>query len=357
MEILFLELQMKVTCMAIILVLFLITRNRVIQEYIIRVGGGGHHVIEATFSAGVEYNLLSEFVNSSKGQIYMGAKTYYIEPSSEQRKNIASLALKQVGEGYDNNWSTQKGPAEDEWSCVGLTEKVYESADTPDELQYHESYNCYCGTGTYALDITHDEIDNDNNCENGSNPFAKEVEKSGGVGKLFDIFFPYTQYIQNTLINVITDYSVSDDFHTFTTPSKTTVSQGGIFGPFTVKEINNSDFYYGFNVQAYVTKPDGTKVDFAKLSTGLNAGEPRTHYHYLPIPSGSELGTFTFGVKITDTDGNLIDDDSFEFTVVSSTAYASKRSDRKMKRLMRNQETQVVEGEGWKVVIVPERNR
>ena len=140
--------------------------------------------------------------------------------------------------------------------------------------------------------------------------------------------------------------------HTLTAPSKTTVSRGSILGPFTVTETNNSSSYYAFYVQAYVTIPDGSTVYFNQISTGLNAGETRTHSHYLSIPSWSELGTFTFGVKLTDTDGNLIDDDSFEFTVVSGSTYASKRSARKLKRLMRNPEAQVMEEEGWKVIII-----
>ena len=145
--------------------------------------------------------------------------------------------------------------------------------------------------------------------------------------------------------------------HTLTAPSKTTVSQGGSLGPFTVKERNNSSSYYAYYVQPYVKKPDGTTLNFKKISTGLGAGEERTFKGYLYIPASSELGTFTFGVKITDTSGNLIDNDSFEFTVVSGTSYAMRRSARKLKRLMRNPEAQVVEEDGWKVVIVPENNR
>jgi len=143
--------------------------------------------------------------------------------------------------------------------------------------------------------------------------------------------------------------------HSLTPPSKTTVSRGGTL-TFSVEETNNSSSYYSFYVQPYVKKPNGTTVNFKQISTGLAGGKTRKIYGYLRIPSSSELGTFAFGVKLTDTNGNLIDNDSFEFTVSGST-YASKRSARKLKRLMRNPEAQVVEEEGWKVVIVPERNR
>ena len=317
--------------------------------------GGYNYVVEAlgwgsgqTLFGFVESNLLSEFVDSSEGQIYLGAKTWNKneELTSKRRDNIVQIVRDQVGEGYDENFWEQKGPDSNDWTCVGLTEKAYESADTPDNLQYASSYDA--GDQNYALDITPDGI-------NYFNLFSKILEKSDVV--LGYIFFPYTQYLQSTLKDVITDLPVSDNFHTLTTPSKTTVSQGGNFGPFTVQESNNSSSYYAFNVQPYVKKPDGTTLNFKKISTGLGAGEERTFKGYLYIPASSELGTFTFGVKIIDTSGNLIDNDSFEFTVVSGTSYAMRKSARKLKRLMRNPEAQVVEEDGWKVVIVPEKDR
>ncbi len=322
-----------------------------------------YYVVEAkwefTIGGKVEINLLSEFVDLSVGQVYLGAKTTNVEPSSERRENIVQIALDQVGEGYDNNFSNQKGPDCDQWTCVGLTEKAYESADTPDNLQYASSYGA--DDQNYALDITTDGIAYNNS-------FTTTVEMSDAPVTVYSdatvkIFFPYTQYSQSTLKTVTHDlnaFPVSSNFlNAIISPGscETEVSPGGIFGPFTVKESNNSSSYYAFNVQAYVTKPDGTTVNFKKISTGLAAGKTRTLRGYLRIPSSSELGTFTFGAKLTDTNGNLIDDDSFEFTVVSGSTYASKRSDRRLKRLMRNPETQVVEEDGWKLIIFPERNR
>lgn len=145
--------------------------------------------------------------------------------------------------------------------------------------------------------------------------------------------------------------------HTLTTPSKTTVNRGGILGPFTVEESNNSDSYYSFYVQPYVIKPYGTYIYFEQILTGLDAGETRTLYGFLFIPSSSELGTFTFGVEYTDTDGNTMGNDSFEFTVISGSSYASNRIGRKLKRLTRNPELQIVEADGWKAVIIPMKNK
>ena len=83
----------------------------------------------------------------------------------------------------------------------------------------------------------------------------------------------------------------------------------------------------------------------------------RTLYGFLFIPSSSELGTFTFGVEYTDTDGNTMGNDSFEFTVISGSSYASNRIGRKLKRLTRNPELQIVEADGWKAVIIPMKNK
>ena len=143
---------------------------------------------------------------------------------------------------------------------------------------------------------------------------------------------------------------------TITAPSTTTVSRGKVLGPFSITESNNSSSYYNFNVQPYITKPDGTTVNFKQFSTSLNAGETRTHSHYLNIPTSSELGIFTFGIKLTDTKGNQIDNDSFAFTVTSGSSKTSKRSIRKLERIMRNPDAQVMEEDDWKMVIVPEEN-
>ena len=168
---------------------------------------------------------------------------------------------------------------------------------------------------------------------------------------------PYTSYTGVTNLDLWTSSSsTSVVTHTLTPPAKTTVSRGGTL-IFSVEETNNSSAYYKFYIQPYVIKPDGTTLYFKRLSTGLKAGETRKIRGVLRIPSSSELGTFTFGVKLTDTSGNVIEDDSFEFTVVSGSTYASKRSDRKMKRLLRNPEAEVMEEEGWKLISVPERNR
>ncbi len=59
---------------------------------------------------------------------------------------------------------------------------------------------------------------------------------------------------------------------------------------------------------------------------------------------------------LTDKDENLLDNDTFEFTV-SGTSLATKRGDRRLKRLLRNPEVQVVDVDGWTVMAVPEKGR
>ena len=61
---------------------------------------------------------------------HMGAKTHGSLVSNPNaltlRQNIVLLALNQVGEGYDNDFTDQKGPGPDQWTCVGFAEAVYE---------------------------------------------------------------------------------------------------------------------------------------------------------------------------------------------------------------------------------------
>ncbi len=154
----------------------------------------------------------------------------------------------------------------------------------------------------------------------------------------------------------LTNITTSNITHTLIPPSKTTVSQGGVL-KFTIEERNNSNSNYSYYVQVYVKLPNGKTINFSKFLTSLASEESRTHEHDLNIKTSAELGTYTFGIKIIDTSGNLIDNDSFEFTVVSGTSYAMRRSARKLKRLMRNPDAQVVEEDGWKVIIVPEQDK
>ena len=61
-----------------------------------------------------------------------GARTPTGGDTALRRRNVVLLALDQVGEGYDEDFSDQKGPGSfknHQWICTGLSEKAWESAD------------------------------------------------------------------------------------------------------------------------------------------------------------------------------------------------------------------------------------
>ncbi len=66
-----------------------------------------------------------------------------------------ALALSEYDFAYDLDFHNQKGPGDNEWTCVGLTEKVYESADINNPYDFSElKYD-----NNYAVDITRDGYD------------------------------------------------------------------------------------------------------------------------------------------------------------------------------------------------------
>ena len=129
------------------------------------------------------------------------------------RDNIVWLAKRQVGEGYDSNFYTQKGPDADDWTCVGLTEKVYESC-AGKELIYHDDYgdeNLYEG----GLNITPDGYDwkiLNTFCYYQEAVEFSQVNPNISLGRSFwgneFIFFPWTQFNQETLIDSFDDTNI-----------------------------------------------------------------------------------------------------------------------------------------------------
>jgi hypothetical protein len=59
---------------------------------------------------------------------YWGNKSFGNQDLTD-RKYIVKYARMQIGEDYDANFMTQKGP--DEWTCSGLTEMAYTDTITP----------------------------------------------------------------------------------------------------------------------------------------------------------------------------------------------------------------------------------
>ena len=145
---------------------------------------------------------------------HMGAKMHINLVNNPQadvlRANIVQLAMDQVGEGYDNDFSDQKGPGNDQWTCCGLTEKVYEScagqsiivpASYGDEAPYvgglnitPEGYHFNILPGFYF----------ENDVE------FSQIPSTFVFGRFFPvanyIFFPYTQFLQPTLRDAFQQY-------------------------------------------------------------------------------------------------------------------------------------------------------
>lgn len=191
---------------------------------------GIDYVVEA-LAGGIVKTPAKNFVNLAEGEIYLGAKIPTSLTTIQQAKVVA-IAKSLVGKSlsYDFDFKTQKGPDSGEWTCVGLTEKLYESANISNPnnllaLEYDPNY--------YALDITPDGFDDYSVTNNMGDCFSKDYEFSKiarrtdlllpapeligfdvGLEKNGDrfIFIPYTQYLQPTLEEVASDVVMTSAF-------------------------------------------------------------------------------------------------------------------------------------------------
>lgn len=181
---------------------------------------GNERIIHAVTPA-VEETASANFIpqrDLDEGCRYLGAKVPvgFDAWPEEQVDQLILLAREQVGKPYDIQFRHQKGP--DEFTCVGLVEYLYEQvgynittdgyyAGGAGGLTYTQTYNC---EATLWLDWA------------GLNTFAELVEYSSfehpladplNVGMIHEdkryMFFPYTQYMQATIVDVATDIPVS----------------------------------------------------------------------------------------------------------------------------------------------------
>ncbi len=171
------------------------------------------------------------FINESLGEKLVGARLpinaspLQIAKAVSIAKNLASSNL-----AYDFDFKYQKGFKNGQWTCVGLTEKVYESANISNptnlnSLEYNPDY--------YAVDITPDGYDKESVYNSHGDCFASNLEYSKITRKKnmivpapeligFDvglerdgdryIFLPYTQYLQSSLKDVVVDITLSSSF-------------------------------------------------------------------------------------------------------------------------------------------------
>ncbi len=171
------------------------------------------------------------FINEALGEKLIGAKIPENATPGQIAKAVAiakNLAVKNLA--YDFDFKYQKGPLNGEWTCVGLVEKAYESANisNPNNLG-----SLVYDKNNYAVDITPDGYDNfsvynaSNDCFSSDLEYSKIERKNNMIipapeiigydvgieknGERF-IFLPYTQYLQETLKDVTVDIELSSSF-------------------------------------------------------------------------------------------------------------------------------------------------
>ncbi len=191
---------------------------------------GEDYIVEA-LAGGIVKTPARYFVNDANQEKLLGAKLPLQATPLELAKAV-KIANNLVGKklGYDFDFKIQKGPGDGDWTCVGLTEKVYESANVSNpnnlgSLEYDPSY--------YAIDITPDGFDNRSFVGNEGDCFSRSVEFSKIAARrelrlpLPEIvgfnagleyageryfFLPYTQFVQSSLRDEIVDINLKTFF-------------------------------------------------------------------------------------------------------------------------------------------------
>jgi len=112
---------------------------------------------------------LDTFINEENGQVFIGAKfptgrdVHGRALPDNWQANIVGLAKEHKEEGYDIDFNRQKGENRGDWICVGFAEKLYESCNLEPQaigerpLSYLDPYPYANGTEFYnGYDITRD---------------------------------------------------------------------------------------------------------------------------------------------------------------------------------------------------------
>ena len=192
---------------------------------------GVDYIVEAS-SNGLVKTPAKYFLNTNNNEKLLGAKVPK-SLSETQRIKIVELAktLANSNLAYDFDFKKQKGPDSGTWTCVGLTEKIYESANISNpidlsKLEYNPIY--------YAIDITPDGFDNfsivnqkTGDCMSKNLEFSKISAIRKTIIPLSEIFgfnagleyqneryffFPLTQYYQNDLRDIEVDIDIGSGF-------------------------------------------------------------------------------------------------------------------------------------------------
>jgi hypothetical protein len=189
---------------------------------------GEDTVLEAVDN-GVQLTPAKYFVNIKNKEKFIGAKipkNFDFNFNEDKLTKITEFLGNQKLQ-YDFGFESQKGPGSEQWICVGLTEKIYESLslkdniDKLDKLQYDPK--------KYFIDITPDGF-NDSEIYNqkSGDVFSRTTEYSKIARRSWELgagywlgkknednryfFLPYTQYLQPTLKDVEVDIQLESDF-------------------------------------------------------------------------------------------------------------------------------------------------
>lgn len=191
---------------------------------------GVDYIVEA-MPGGVIKIPAKYFLNSKNGEKLIGAKIpKNISPAEQIKVVELAKSLASSNLAYDFDFKKQKGPASGEWTCVGLVEKIYESANISNPLDIKQlQYN----PEKYAIDITPDGFDNYSIINKNQDCFSRDYEFSkisantstllplpeifgfsAGLEKAGEryFFFPLTQYYQNSLKDVTVDIQLESEF-------------------------------------------------------------------------------------------------------------------------------------------------
>lgn len=99
----------------------------------------------------------------------------------------------------------------------------------------------------------------------------------------------------------------------------TTVAPGELVGPVILELTNNTNATYEYVEKPYMIRPDSRTIWLRPRLRSLPAGATkRVRFRVRTAPFFAE-GQYTYGILLTDTDGNEIDNDSFTFEVVAPT--------------------------------------
>ncbi len=191
---------------------------------------GIDYVVEA-LGDGIVKTPAAYFVNLEQGEEFLGAKIPRLANPWQRAKAVSiAKSLAERGFSYDINFKEQKGPLSGQWTCVGLAEKIYESANAlyPERLSALE-YD----KEKYAVDITKDAYDNFSIYNNQGDVFSTVFEFSKinrqkntilplpeligfNAGKEVAgeryIFLPYTQFLQSSLKETPVNIKISSHF-------------------------------------------------------------------------------------------------------------------------------------------------